>query len=368
MTLADLEAALVGIAVSEEAKDQARRIAAAIRNTFENNRIQGRYPPSFERNKGYWCYEWAYAFALAARYELKDSDTRLFVIEVESARTASGRVHFWIKITSLETGEAIYVDDAFGNGSYVNYSQPAPEDYDLIFSEPINPIRDHFVKKRFFVTVDRFTMPAIYDHRGRLIRPAEEPLITFPPPSFPRNPYFLPVKCFPAGTPVITPEGPKAIELLRTGDRVWAYDADTGRRIVTEITAVHAYEGRYHTISLRTATNPEEQLEVTTEHPFLSPEGWVLSDELDSGQVLISGLSGEVCLREIGDLGLRRATVYNLRTEAGNYLVGLSGLVVADRPVPAPRPHSLVLRFRRGCFPVQYAKPVEPMGEAAYRA
>jgi len=125
-TLADLEDALSNIANSQAAKEEAKRIAAAIKYTFEKNwRF---YFPRFhdERNKGYYCYEWAYAFEDAFNLE---SSGKHFKATVEEAVTPDGRVHYWLRIVSLETGQTIYVDDGFMDGSYVHDKRPVGGDY-----------------------------------------------------------------------------------------------------------------------------------------------------------------------------------------------------------------------------------------------
>jgi len=328
---------LAAIAGLPEGAEQARKIAAAIRYTFEKNKISGRLPPSPERNKGYWCYEWAYAFAAAATHVLNKEKQPLFVIQVESASTQDGRVHYWVRIKSVETGQVIYVDDGFGNGNYVNYSRPQPPGYDSVLPEPIKPVRSRFVQKRFFITVDRFTMPAIYDDEGRLVRPAEEPIIAIRGPNLPRGVDLprglIPVKCFPAGTPVITPEGPIPIERLAPGDAVLAYDPASGCVLVSRIERVQRYRGRYRMVQFSTAGAATETLHVTAEHAFLTASGWVSSGALRCGIQLRSARFSLVSVAEIKDMGERECVVYNLRTKAGNYLVGKGALVVADRPV-----------------------------------
>ncbi len=102
-------------------------IGQAIQNTFDNNNPF--YMPRFrdQRRKGYYCYEWAYAFEDAFNAE---SSGKYWKATVQSA--SSGElIHFWIKITSLETGQSIYVDDGFVDGNYVHCKQPIPKGWQI---------------------------------------------------------------------------------------------------------------------------------------------------------------------------------------------------------------------------------------------
>lgn len=121
------------ITSSKAANEEAIRIGKAILNTFNKNRapfpiIRGARD---ERNKGFWCYEWAYAFESAFNLE---SSGKYFKATVEGASTVwtgnpDGKVHFWLKIQSLETGKITYVDDGFMNGSYVHTKRPEGGSY-----------------------------------------------------------------------------------------------------------------------------------------------------------------------------------------------------------------------------------------------
>lgn len=127
---------------SREAKLEANRIGAAIKNTFDENAAAAWwwYPRAAagnalgallrmghgeERCRGYFCWEWAYAFQDA--FNLVDPEH--FDVEVWMARTPDGRVHYWIEIISHETEKSVYVDDGFANGSNVHNLPPVPRGY-----------------------------------------------------------------------------------------------------------------------------------------------------------------------------------------------------------------------------------------------
>jgi hypothetical protein len=53
-----------------------------------------------------------------------ESSRKFFKAEVYSASADDGRIHAWIKITSLETGRSVYVDDGFWDGKHVHSKPP----------------------------------------------------------------------------------------------------------------------------------------------------------------------------------------------------------------------------------------------------
>jgi RHS repeat-associated protein len=154
----------------QQAHDEANRIAAAINFTYSRNcavfsmiggytkrgvgKILGKKIES-STNKGYYCYEWAYAFEDAFNLE---SSGHCFSVKVEAAAKEGdleGRVHYWIAITSLGgTKNTIYVDDGFSDGSYVHTNRPIPEGY-IIGSSGDMPR-------------DQCSPPVPFDHNGQL--------------------------------------------------------------------------------------------------------------------------------------------------------------------------------------------------------
>ncbi|MET0996781.1 MAG: ribonucleotide reductase N-terminal alpha domain-containing protein, partial [Mycobacterium sp.] len=72
-----------------------------------------------------------------------------------------------------------------------------------------------------------------------------------------------PVSCFPAGTPVDTREGPKAIEALQAGDRVLSHD---GSYSVVEAVVENP---NYHALVSISHFGHKEPIRCTPEHPIL---------------------------------------------------------------------------------------------------
>ena len=115
------------ISDSRDARNEAERIGAAVRNTFDNN-WQLTYPRfKDQRVKGYFCYDWAYGFQNAFNGE---SSGKYFTAEVEEA-SSGPNVHYWLKIKSIETGKYVYVDDGFSNGDYVHKARPIPTRWEM---------------------------------------------------------------------------------------------------------------------------------------------------------------------------------------------------------------------------------------------
>lgn len=117
-TLEDLNHEIKKIAKSDAAKEEADRIAKAIQNTFKHNGLADN--PLSQTKKGYFCYEWVYAFEDAFKLI---SSGKYFKAYVEGGRKQDGsfKTHFWLVIESLETGEKIYIDDGFMyEGMYVH--------------------------------------------------------------------------------------------------------------------------------------------------------------------------------------------------------------------------------------------------------
>lgn len=124
---------LEGIARTQAAREEARRIGQAIVNTYRFNGVLTvqavldalpifSYFATEERNKGYYCYEWVAAWKNAFNHE---SSSKYFKVKAESASTEDGRIHQWLRIESIETGEVLYVDDGFMHpGDYVHDTMP----------------------------------------------------------------------------------------------------------------------------------------------------------------------------------------------------------------------------------------------------
>jgi len=123
-----------------------------------------------------------------------------------------------------------------------------------------------------------------------------------------------------AGTPLLTPEGSKAIEQFEAGDLLLSRDEFTP---VGEVRAKRVL-ARFETIS------PILNLHVggriigtTSEHPFwVEGSGWIAAKDLRIGDVLVSHDGQRLSVEGVADSG-RVESVYNLAVEDDHtYFVG----------------------------------------------
>jgi hypothetical protein len=132
-------------------------------------------------------------------------------------------------------------------------------------------------------------------------------------------------KCFVAGTLIHTPDGPKPIEDIVVGDKVWAHDLATGRdelQVVTETFVRHATELFHLTIN-------GEQVSTTAEHPFMvQGRGWVDAAFLRVGDLLVTPEGATVPVEVIETEQRDEAdveTVYNFHVETRHNYYVLAG-------------------------------------------
>ena len=132
-------------------------------------------------------------------------------------------------------------------------------------------------------------------------------------------------KCFAAGTPVLTPEGGRAIETLRSGDRVLTAGDSPGTPRIAAIVSVHESKAS-HTLRLQVGG---ESIVTTEGHPFARPgKGWVRAGDLKPGDAILA--SGGPVRVEAVEPGATQ-TVWNLKlAESHSYLVGRLGMIVHD--------------------------------------
>jgi hypothetical protein len=129
-------------------------------------------------------------------------------------------------------------------------------------------------------------------------------------------------KCFVAGTLVHTPDGPRPIEEIRVGDKVWARDMVTGTddlRLVTE-TFVRTTTELFH------LTIAGAVVSTTAEHPFMvAGRGWVDAAFLKVGDLLVTSDGTTTPVEAIETEQRTDAdaeTVYNFHVEThSNYYV-----------------------------------------------
>ena len=165
--------------------------------------------------------------------------------------------------------------------------------------------------------------------------------------------------CFPAGTEVLTAAGPRAIETIATGTKVYACDPATGEWIAAQVLErqEHQYSGDMITIQAGNI-----KIEATGNHPFYVLQGnsltsrplaqdvpkaeqrtvktgrWVEARDLIIGDVL-KARSGEDLI--ITGLSSRseKNVVYNLDVDGRhNYAIHRKGILVHNKGSMEPEP------------------------------
>ena len=141
--------------------------------------------------------------------------------------------------------------------------------------------------------------------------------------------------CFVAGTSVLTQDGEVAIESIRTGDMVWAWDETTDTVVLKEVveTYVNKTEELVHVF-----VNGEE-IVATPGHPFYSPvKGWTEAIHLRAGDVLILVNGEHVIIEKVQHEILELpVTVYNFQVEDYHtYFVGDAGILVHNSCSKSP--------------------------------
>lgn len=174
--------------------------------------------------------------------------------------------------------------------------------------------------------------------------------------------------CFPSGTEVLTASGPRAIETVGSGTRVYACDLVTGQWILTKVLKrlSHQYEGDMIAIRIRDVT-----IQATGNHPFYVLRGdrlasrpppqdipreelrmvehgrWVEARDLKGGDVL-QDRRGEGLIVTTVSSRHEKMQVYNLNVEGyHNYAVHDRGVLVHNKGGSEAAPREVVKVYGR---------------------
>lgn len=149
--------------------------------------------------------------------------------------------------------------------------------------------------------------------------------------------------CFVAGTPVWTDDGPRAIETIAAGDRVWARDPDRGERSLHTVVDTYVHRQRALVrLALDDDAGGADELWVTPEHPFfVDGRGFIRAGHLWPG-ALVDGIADRPLRVVAVEERPERADVYNLEVEAlHTYFAGRLGALVHNAyPPPGEEPVS----------------------------
>lgn len=132
--------------------------------------------------------------------------------------------------------------------------------------------------------------------------------------------------CFVAGTLVHTPEGMRAIETLRSGDLVLAFDTQTGAKISRRV--LRPEQGK--TRRVLDITVAGELITATPGHRFWLPDRreWVEARALVAGTPLLDLHGARRCVEAVG-ARLAEVPTFNLLVDGEhNYFVGQGGFLV----------------------------------------
>jgi hypothetical protein len=135
--------------------------------------------------------------------------------------------------------------------------------------------------------------------------------------------------CFAGGTRVATPEGDRAIETLRVGDEVYAYDVEMGVRVVSRVDARFVHPAT----PVLTLTLGGRTLRVTGSHPVYQPstERYVRADRIEAGDALLLWESTQVRERMVETSSMGDAVpVYNISV-AGLHNYFAEGVLVHNK-------------------------------------
>lgn len=140
------------------------------------------------------------------------------------------------------------------------------------------------------------------------------------------------MSCFLAGTPVWTESGVRAIESVRSGDRVLSQDPDTGElcfKVVIGTTIRPPTEASKLTVNGETITT-------TLGHPlWVAGKGWEMAKHIKPGDQL-HGIGGIVNVNDVQPLP-NKAEAHNLVVDDFNtYFVGNCGMLVHDNTYRKP--------------------------------
>ena len=137
------------------------------------------------------------------------------------------------------------------------------------------------------------------------------------------------IRCFAAGTTVLTDHGFIAIETLQAGDLVWAYDPDTGESALKPI--LKTFVNTKDTIWNLTLVKGGETYrhEVTGSHPYYVPAiGWVEVVDLRVGNELLTEGGETAIVTGVQDTG-QVQTTYNFEVaDINTYYVSAARVLV----------------------------------------
>ena len=136
--------------------------------------------------------------------------------------------------------------------------------------------------------------------------------------------------CFTGDTLVATEDGRRRIDQIKVGDKVWAYNPDTGEKELKEVVNVFVKE----TDEILHLETTDGTIDTTTTHPFyVVGEGWKAAGDLKAGDEIyaLDGSAVTILSTSLEKLD-EPIKVYNLEVaDFHTYFVGNTGMLVHNR-------------------------------------
>ncbi len=136
--------------------------------------------------------------------------------------------------------------------------------------------------------------------------------------------------CFTGDTLVATEDGSRRIDQIKVGDKVWAYNPDTGEKELKEVVSVFVKE----TDEILHLKTTDGDIDTTTTHPFyVVGEGWKAAGDLKAGDKIyaLDGTTVTITGANLEKLD-KPIKVYNLEVaDFHTYFVGNTGMLVHNR-------------------------------------
>ena len=136
--------------------------------------------------------------------------------------------------------------------------------------------------------------------------------------------------CFTGDTLVATEDGRRRIDQIKVGDKVWAYNPDTGEKELKEVVNVFVKE----TDEILHLKTTDGDIDTTTTHPFyVVGQGWTAAGDLNAGDEIyaLDGSAVTILSTSLEKLD-EPIKVYNLEVaDFHTYFVGNTGMLVHNR-------------------------------------
>ncbi|MDO5561128.1 MAG: polymorphic toxin-type HINT domain-containing protein [Oscillospiraceae bacterium] len=136
--------------------------------------------------------------------------------------------------------------------------------------------------------------------------------------------------CFTGDTPVAAESGMKRIDEIKAGDKVWAYNIETGETELREVLQVYVKE----TDEILHLYTTGDEIQTTTNHPFyVKDKGWTAAGDLEEGDEFYTADGQTVTVKgKVTEKLEEPIKVYNLEVEGlHTYFVGNVQILVHNQ-------------------------------------